>query len=59
MNNEEVMMGSPISPVVANFYIESFELLALSTTPFHPLRYFHYLDDKFIVWRQGRFIFLC
>ena len=31
-----VAMGSPLSPVIANFYMEHFEKQALASAPFAP-----------------------
>ena len=31
-----VAMGSPLSPVIANFYVEHFEKQALASAPFTP-----------------------
>ena len=33
---EGVAMGSPISPIIANLYMEAFETQAISTTPYAP-----------------------
>ena len=42
-------MGSPISPVVANLFIEDFEARALSSSPNPPRIWLMYLDDTFVV----------
>jgi hypothetical protein len=39
-----VTMGSPISPVIANFYVEDSEEMALNRTPHKPLCWFPYVD---------------
>jgi hypothetical protein len=45
-----VAMGSPLSPVIANFYMEDFEEMALDRAPHKPLCWFCYVDDTFVIW---------
>ncbi|XP_018311528.1 uncharacterized protein [Mycetomoellerius zeteki] len=47
-------MGSPISPVIANIFMEHFEKEALGKTPKKPEVWFRYVDDTFVIWRHGR-----
>ena len=50
---EGVAMGSPVSAVVANLYMEFFEELALETVPTRPRLWKRYVDDTFCVIRKG------
>jgi hypothetical protein len=46
-------MGSPLSSVIANFYMEVFEEMALDRAPHKPLCWFRYVDDTFVIWPHG------
>ena len=46
-------MGSPLSPVVANVYMEQFEKQALATSRIVPNLWIRYVDDTFVTWAHG------
>ncbi|GJQ68915.1 hypothetical protein Trydic_g6104 [Trypoxylus dichotomus] len=43
-------MGSPLAPVIANFYMELFESRALDTAAQKPLCWYRYVDGTFAAW---------
>ena len=43
-------MGSPLSPVLANLFMECFESEMLVTLPFRPPFWARYIDDIIIFW---------
>ena len=49
---EGAAMGSPISPIVANLYTESFELRALNTSPNPPSMWKRFVDDTFVIMKK-------
>ena len=50
---EGAAMGSPVSPIVANLYMEYLEQKALSTAP-HPHRFWgRYVDDTFVIHKEA------
>ena len=50
---EGVAMGSPLSPIVANLYMEKFKKEAIEPFPLKPKRWKRYVDDHHVVWPHG------
>ena len=49
-----VAMGSPLSPVIANFFMEDFEEKALNQATLKPTCWYRYVDDTFVIWPHGK-----
>ena len=47
-------MGSPISPIVANLYMEDFEIKAISSAEYPPSCWKRYVNDTFVVIQAAR-----
>ena len=46
-------MGSPLSPIVANIYMEMFKKCAINHFPLKHKRWKRYVDDIDVVWPHG------
>ena len=46
-------MGSPLSPIVANIFMEEFKAKALSTAPCPPSLWKRFVDDTFVVIKSA------
>jgi len=46
-------MGSPLSPVTANYFMEYFEEMSLEAVTHKPLCWFRKVDDTFVTWPHG------
>ena len=43
-------MGSPLSPIIANLFMEHLEQQALTSSPKSPSLWLRYVDDTFVIW---------
>jgi hypothetical protein len=48
-----VAMGSPLYPVIANYFMEYFEEMVLEAATHKPLCWFRCVDDTFVIWPHG------
>ena len=51
---EGAAMGSPVSAVVANLYMEFFEEMALTSAPNKPALWKRYVDDIWCIVKKGK-----
>ena len=47
-------MGSPLSPVLANIFMEQFEQIALANSTYVPKLWKRFVDDIFAIWSYGK-----
>jgi hypothetical protein len=47
---DDMAMGSSLSPVMSNIFMEHFEKLALDSAQHKPSVWLWYVDDTFVVW---------
>ena len=48
-----IAMGSPMSPIVANLFMEDLEVKALATSPHQPSLWKRFVDDTFIIIKKA------
>ena len=49
-----VAMGSPLSTVITNFFMEDFEKKAIEQATHKPVCWLRYVDDTFVIWPHGQ-----
>jgi hypothetical protein len=49
-----VAMGSPLTPVIANFFMEDFEKKATEQAAHKSVCWFRHVDDTFVIWPHGQ-----
>ena len=47
-------MGSPLSPVLADLFMEEFEQTALLSADLKPSVWLRHVDDTFVVWPRSK-----
>jgi len=51
---DRVATGSPLSPVIANFFMEDFEKKTTEQATHKPVCWFRYVGDTFVIWPHGQ-----
>ena len=51
---EGAAMGSPLSPIIANLYMEAFEKEAINTAPDPPSFWRRFVDDTFVIIQKAK-----
>ena len=46
-------MGSPVSPIVANLYMEHFEGEAIRSASYPPMYWYRFVDDTWVIQQQA------
>ena len=46
-------MGSPLSPIIANLFMEDLEKQAMHSAPLQPSHWLRYVDDTLTIWPRG------
>ena len=47
-------MGSPLSPIIANIFMEHSETQAIQSVQLQPSLWLRYVDDTFVIWPHSR-----
>ena len=47
-------MGSPLSPIIANLFMENFEQKSLNSANPKPEWWSRFVDDTFLIWGHGK-----
>ena len=53
---QRTVMGSPLSPIVANIFMEDLETRALEMSPHKPRMWPRYVDNVFAIWPHGDYL---